>query len=180
MAGKDSSVDALNAWDAETLRVHLQRCCGAARWAQRMLAQRPFADWDHVRQAADDVWQALAASDWREAFAHHPKIGDMDSLRAKFAGAPAWSAGEQARVQEASEAVLHALAQGNRAYEAKFGYIFIVCAAGKSAEEMLSLLRQRLPHDPETELRLAAEEQRKITQLRLDKLRLELEAQAAS
>jgi len=125
---------------------------------------------EQVRRAADEIWWALEPDEWREAFTHHPKIGDMASLRTKFASTKAWAAAEQASVREASEAILTRLAQGNAAYEQKFGYIFIVCATGKSAPEMLALLEQRLPHPPTLELKIAAEEQRKITQIRLGKL----------
>ena len=112
----------------------------------------------------------MTAADWREAFAHHPKIGDVESLRRKFASTSVWTAGEQSGVVGAEEAVLTALAEGNAAYEARFGYIFIVCATGKSAGEMLEILQTRLLSGPRTELRVAAEEQKKITRLRLEKL----------
>ena len=170
----EHSIDALNNLDPEARHRLLERCCGARRWLSGMLAQHPYRDWSHVQQAADDIWWSLAAADWQEAFAHHPRIGDLDSLRAKFAPTRAWAAGEQAQVQEATESVLQGLAQGNAEYEAKFGYIFIVCATGKSAAEMLSLLQERLPHSPQAELRIAAEQQRQIMQLRLDKARQEL------
>jgi len=170
----EPSIDSLNNLEREARRLLLERCCGAHRWVSDMLAQHPYRAWSQVRPAADDIWWNLSAADWREAFAHHPKIGDLDSLRAKFASTQAWAAGEQSQVQEATESVLQGLARGNEAYEAKFGYIFIVCATGKSAEVMLSLLQERLTHDPQTELRVAAEQQRQIMQLRLDKARQEL------
>ncbi len=170
----ERSIDALNNLDPEARHRLLERCCGARRWLSGMLAQHPYRDWSHVQQAADDIWWSLVAADWQEAFAHHPRIGDLDSLRAKFAPTRAWAAGEQAQVQDATESVLQGLAQGNAEYEAKFGYIFIVCATGKSAAEMLSLLQERLTHSPQVELRIAAEQQRQIMQLRLDKARQEL------
>ncbi len=105
-----------------------------------------------------------------EAFSHHPRIGDVDSLRKKFATTADWATSEQSGAQAASEAVLRDLAQGNRDYEARFGHIFIVCATGKSAAEMLALLRARIDHAPDVELRIAAAEQEKIAHLRLDKL----------
>lgn len=104
------------------------------------------------------------------SLAAHPKIGEVESLRAKFGNTPSWASGEQAGLAGAAETTLLRLAQLNREYEAKFGYIFIVCATGKSADEMLAILESRLPHDPQTELHLAAAEQLKITQLRLQKL----------
>ena len=152
----------------------LMLCCGAARWVIRLAARRPFANLDQLRQTADKLWWALEPVDWREAFSHHPKIGDLASLRTKFATTEKWAVSEQGAVRGATEELLTELAAGNAAYEAKFGYIFIVCATGKSAEEMLALLKQRLPNEPAIELRIAAEEQRKIMQLRLTKLLDEL------
>ena len=132
-----------------------------------MLARRPFRSREAALSAAREEWFALDPADWREAFAHHPRIGDVEGLRKKFAATRALSAREQAGVSRASEEVLAALLEGNRAYEAKFGYIFIICASGKSAEEMLTLLRARLPNDPAEEIRVAAEEHAKICDLRL-------------
>lgn len=148
----------------------LLRCCGATRWAVAMAQRRPFGSEAELLTAAEEIWQNLAPEDWREAFLHHPKIGDLAGLRAKFASTRQWSEGEQAGVAGAAEEILHALAQGNEAYERKFGFIFIVCATGKSAEEMLALLQQRLPNEPELELKIAAAEQAKITKIRLEKL----------
>jgi 2-oxo-4-hydroxy-4-carboxy-5-ureidoimidazoline decarboxylase len=135
-----------------------------------MAARRPFAGAAGLFAAAREVWQGLAREDWLEAFAAHPRIGDLEALRGKFAATAAWSAGEQAGVAGAAEATLRALAEANRAYEARFGHIFIVCASGKSAEEMLALLERRLNNSAEEELRTAAGEQEKITRLRLEKL----------
>jgi 2-oxo-4-hydroxy-4-carboxy-5-ureidoimidazoline decarboxylase len=120
--------------------------------------------------AARDVWSALSREDWLEAFAHHPRIGDVDALRQRFPATHDLSTREQSGMSGAPEAVLAALADANRAYEEKFGYIFIVCATGKSADEMLALLEARLPNDEATELRIAAAEQAKITELRLERL----------
>ncbi len=170
----DQSIDKVNALEPTVLQAMLARCCGATHWVARMIDQRPFRDWSHLRQAADDALLELAPSDWHEAFAQHDKIGDLDSLRAKFTPTQAWSEREQAGVKDATEAVLQGLIEGNRAYERKFGYIFIVCATGKSAAEMLELLQQRLPNNPEDELRIAAEEERQIMQIRLEKWRQEL------
>ncbi len=120
--------------------------------------------------ASDAAWAATGEAEWLEAFAHHPRIGGKDALRAKFAATQSWAQGEQAGAAAAGEAVLDALAAGNAAYEAKFGHIFIVCATGKSAAEMLDLLKSRLPNDAPAEKRLAAVEQHKITKIRLEKL----------
>jgi 2-oxo-4-hydroxy-4-carboxy-5-ureidoimidazoline decarboxylase len=145
----------------------LMRCCGSQRWVRRMLARRPFGDDERLQTIAREEWFALAPDDWREAFTHHPQIGDRASLRARFPETAHLSAAEQSGVGAASDAVLDALAEGNRAYYAKFGFIFIVCATGKTADEMLELLRARLANDPAVEIRNAAEEQAKITALRL-------------
>ena len=159
----------LNSWDETTARAAFLRCCGSARWAERMAALRPFASEEQLFQHAQDVWQKLTRSDWLEAFAAHPRIGDVNALRVKFATAE-WAKGEQAGAAGASEEVLHGLAEGNRQYEANFGYLFIVCATGKTAAEMLALLRRRLENDPEQELLVAGGEQARITRLRLEKL----------
>ncbi len=135
------------------------------------MAQRfPFQTKEELFAAAEEIWFKLLPNDWLEAFAHHPKIGDLNSLRAKFASTQQWAAGEQAGVSAASEEVLKALAEGNTQYESKFGYLFIVCATGKSAAEMLAILQSRLPNDHATELQIAAIEQSKITKIRLEKL----------
>lgn len=120
--------------------------------------------------AADEIWRALAPADWLEAFSHHPRIGERKSALSQSARATAWAAGEQSAVDQANDDTRAALAEANREYEDRFGYIYIVCATGKSAEEMVTLARERLRNDPDVELRLAAEEQRKITRIRLEKL----------
>ena len=139
------------------------RCCGATRWAGAMAAARPFAGVNEMLEAADRIWWGLAAADWLEAFRSHPRIG-----QAKAAGE--WSEQEQAGARDAPGQVLHDLAAANDEYEHRFGYIFIVCATGKSAEEMLAILTERLGHDVADELRMAAAEQVKITRLRLQRL----------
>jgi 2-oxo-4-hydroxy-4-carboxy-5-ureidoimidazoline decarboxylase len=166
-------VDALSRLDglpADDARAELQRCCGSSRWVGGMLASRPFLDRERLLSAAETVFGSLGPADWREAFDHHPRIGDREALRARFASTRTWAEGEQAGAREAQGDVIDALAEGNRAYEARFGYIFIVCATGKSATEMQGLLRERLSNDAATELRIAAAEQTKITRLRLAKL----------
>lgn len=148
----------------------LFRCCGSRRWTEEMLRRRPFATRQGLWFAAEQAADLLRRDDWLEAFSHHPRIGDVDRLRERFASTAVWSEGEQASVAEAEEQVLVDLAAGNRAYEERFGFIFIVCASGKSASEMLALLRHRLDGDPTAEWQVAAGEQRKITRLRLEKL----------
>ena len=148
-------------------RALLHACCGSERWVEGMLARRPYGSREAAEGAARDVLSALSREDWLAAFSHHPKIGDIDSLRQRFPATHDLSAREQSGIDGASDEVLAALAQHNRDYEQKFGYIFIVCATGKTAREMLALLRARLPNDPRDEIRIAAEEQAKITVLRL-------------
>ena len=148
----------------------LAECCGASRWVSGMLARRPFESRARVLSAADEVWRSLGADDWREAFAHHPRIGERESAVPQSELGTAWAAGEQSGVELAADDLRAALAVANREYEQRFGYIYIVFATGKSAEEMLALARERLRNDPDVELRVAADEQRKITRLRLDKL----------
>lgn len=162
-----SHVDGLQPSEAKAA---LRRCCGSERWVERMMAARPFVDRDHLLREAEVAWSGLGPDDWREAFAHHPRIGERAALRERFAETRQWAEGEQAGALQASEETLDALHLENQAYEARFGHIFIVCATGKSALEMLAALRERLPNDPDTELRIAAGEQAKITRLRLLKL----------
>ncbi len=145
----------------------LTRACGASLWVERMMQRRPFGSAQSLLFAAREEWDALGDGGWREAFAHHPKIGDRAALRERFPATHDLSVREQAGVAGASEAVLDALAEANRLYEARFGYIFIVCATGLTAEQMLHRLRARLDNAPEREIRVAAEEQAKITALRL-------------
>jgi len=135
-----------------------------------MLRCRPFGTVEDLFEAADAIWSSLSSSDWIEAFSHHPKIGDIESMRIRFSSTSSWSKEEQSGISAAHDEVLKALAEGNRKYEERFGYIFIVYATGKSAEEMLALLNERLSNDPAIELTIAADEQRKIMRLRLDRL----------
>jgi 2-oxo-4-hydroxy-4-carboxy-5-ureidoimidazoline decarboxylase len=158
----------LNVASEVEARAWLTRCCGSTRWVEDMLARRPFASREALQRAARETWWALDPDDWREAFGHHPAIGDRHALGARFAATRDLSEKEQSGVTGASEDVLDALAAGNRAYEQTFGYIFIVCATGLSAEQMLRLLHDRLRNDPVKEIRIAAEEQASITAIRLD------------
>jgi len=164
------NVELLNTMTESDARAALLRYCGARRWAEQMAERRPFASVAELLAAAQHIWQALPPADWQEAFAAHPKIGDVESLRRRFVATAAWSAKEQAGIAGASETTLRALAEGNRDYEAKFGYIFIVCATGNTGDVMLALLQERLNNDPDEELRIAAGEQAKITRLRLERL----------
>jgi 2-oxo-4-hydroxy-4-carboxy-5-ureidoimidazoline decarboxylase len=148
----------------------LFRCCGSTRWVERMLERRPFASMREVHAAAEAAWSGLDRADYLEAFAHHPRLGaDPARFRGRFANADL-SAQEQAEVALADEATLETLRAGNSAYEARFGFVFLVCATGKSARDVLTLLEQRMGNDSETELGVAAAEQARITHLRLEKL----------
>ncbi len=148
----------------------LTRCCGSTAWVRAMIALSPFIDAATLHSEAARIWWSLTPDDWQEAFAHHPQIGDSAALRKKFAATQEWAAEEQRGAHSASEETLVRLAEGNRRYQARHGYIFIVCATGKSAAEMLALLEARVDHPLDEELRTAATEQEKILHLRLDKL----------
>jgi allantoicase len=145
-------------------------CCGSNEWVKQMLARRPFGDAEELFGAADEIWAGLKGTDWLDAFRRHPRIGEKKAARKQSKKAGAWSAAEQADVVAAGADTKEVLAAALRGYEAAFGFIFIICAAGKTPEEILKNLQQRMGNDRETELRVAAEEQRKITRLRLEKL----------
>jgi 2-oxo-4-hydroxy-4-carboxy-5-ureidoimidazoline decarboxylase len=171
MAGStEAGLARLNALPDEAARDAFLRCCGCERWAGAMVSGRPYPDARALRDAADAAWAATGPAEWLEAFRHHPRIGDRAALAARFAATRSWSAGEQGGVADAGDAVLDALHAGNLAYEARFGHVFLVCATGKSAGELLDLLRRRLHNAPDEELRVAAAEQARITRLRLEKL----------
>ena len=152
---------------AEGAKELLRRACGSTGWIDRMMVRRPFGSASALLAAARKEWFALGEDHWLEAFWHHPKIGDRASLEARFPKTHDLSEKEQAGVASAHADTLDALAEANQAYLDRFGFIFIVCATGKRADEMLQLLRDRLNNDRASELRIAAEEQAKITALRL-------------
>jgi 2-oxo-4-hydroxy-4-carboxy-5-ureidoimidazoline decarboxylase len=159
----DHALRRLNALPDQEARMELLACCGSRRWAARVSAGRPYADNAAVLAAADVAWDACTEADVREAFAAHPRIGEPERGGAQGRAEQAASAGADAATRDA-------LREGNLAYERRFGHIYIVCASGRSAEELLQDLRRRLDNDPRTELGVAAEEQRRITRLRLQKL----------
>lgn len=148
----------------------LLKCCASPAWARGMARRRPFASMERLLQAAGEIWWRLDPTDWMEAFQAHPQIGQRSSAAHTSAQAQAWSAREQAGMNRAGIGVTMDLEQANQEYLGKFGYIFIVCASGKSAGEMLAMLRSRLTNAPDAEIRVAAEEQNKITRLRLGRL----------
>jgi len=167
---KTTKLASLNSLPANEARSELLKCCGSKEWAERMIAERSFASPEDLTAKADRVWLALEPADWLEAFLSHPKIGEKKAAAAVSDESKRWSEAEQAGVGGAATETMQALAELNQKYEDKFGYIFIVCASGKSSEEMLAILRERLENDPNEELRIAAAEQAKITKLRLQKL----------
>lgn len=148
----------------------LQQCCGSGCWVNKMLTVFPVEDLVELLEAAEEKWYECNEQDWKEAFAHHPKIGDINSLKEKFANTAQWAQDEQSGVNTSPGEVLQNLASKNKLYEEKFGFIFIVCATGKSAQEMLSLLEERLKNKPSEEMEIAMAEQNRITKLRLEKL----------
>jgi allantoicase len=145
-------------------------CCGSREWAAEMMARRPYESDSDFFVAADAIWSGLGKRDWLAAFRRHPAIGAGKATAKQSATAKQWSAGEQSVAQQAQAETLAEMAEANSEYQAKFGYVFLVCATGKTADEILASLRQRMANDPKTELRVAAQEQRKITRLRLEKL----------
>jgi len=152
----------INGLTGEAARTALTRCCASTQWVQRMLAGRPYAGDPQLFQAAEREWWALDRADWLETFAAHPRIGERAS--------DAWSRAEQSGVTRAGADLRLALREENGAYERRFGHVFLVCATGRGATELLADLKARLAHDPDTELRVVAGEQAKITRLRLEKL----------
>lgn len=166
----NSSLQKLNSLPLEKALVVFLDYCGSKRWAAQMSAQRPFEPPEKLFETADKIWRALNREDWLEAFCHHPPIGGKRAQEKQSTASKKWSVGEQSVAQRASPEVLAALAAENQTYAEKFGYVFLICATGKTSEEILKALRQRMPNSAETELRVAAEEQRQITKLRLEKL----------
>ena len=160
----------LNSLTADEAAKELLKCCGSTRWATEMARKRPYASLETLITTAHETWWSLDKTDWLEAFRSHPKIGEKKAADKVSAQSQQWSGQEQAGVANAPDATIDTLAALNRTYEQKFGFIFIICATGKTSDEMLTALRERLAHDPEAELPIAAAEQSKITELRLKKL----------
>jgi OHCU decarboxylase len=166
----NQSVKWLNELSATDAQGELLKCCGSTRWVREMTEARPFASLEELCEKADAVCGSLNEEDWLEAFRAHPKIGGKKAATDQSQQAQSWSAQEQSGVANAARETIDALAQKNRDYEARFGFIFIVCAMGKSPEEMLAILKARMGNERQDEILIAAEEQRKITRLRLEKL----------
>ena len=166
----NQSLNRLNELTAADARAEFLKCCGSTSWAQRMTEMRPFTSVAELLSSCDELWWSLSEADWLKAFRAHPRIGEKKAATPQTAVAEQWSTEEQSGVANAGAQTISELAQTNREYEERFGFIFIVCATGKSSEEMLAIIKSRLQNDAKTELRTAAEEQRKITGLRLKKL----------
>lgn len=166
----DRKITSLNSLSPGEAEAEFLKCCGSHRWASRMVEQRPFENRARLNETAERLWWSLDPQDWLEAFRSHPRIGEKKAAAVASEQSKRWSEAEQASVNNAGNETLQQLADLNRQYEEKFGYIFIVCATGKTSEEMLAILRDRLGNDPNEELRHAAGEQAKITALRLRKL----------
>jgi OHCU decarboxylase len=163
-------LEKLNRASPEEAEAAFFSCCGSRRWAQKMAESRPFADMPRLLKQAEEIWQNLEARDWLEAFAAHPKIGAKKAVQHQSAQSAEWSKNEQSGMQSANDSVRGELEDLNRLYEEKFGFIFIVCATGRTAGEMLEICRRRLGNAANAELSVAADEQRKITEIRLKKL----------
>ena len=164
------NIDQLNSLNNDECIEQFTHCCAAHRWVDKMSNARPFSSVQQVKDQAISHWGTMVEADYLEAFDGHPKIGDPASLKAKYASTHAMASNEQSSVNQASDQTIAELAQFNADYESRFGFIFIVCATGKSADEMLGLIKQRIHNTPEQEIRIAAEEQLKILLIRIDKL----------
>lgn len=164
------SIEALNVLNIDDAKYAFANCCTATRWVNAMACARPFSSLAQCQTMAKAVWATMSESDYIEAFEGHPKIGDISSLREKYAHTKQLASGEQGAVKAASEETIEALAAANHAYETKNGFIFIVCATGKSADEMHEILQERLQNDRATELENAAAQQALITEIRINKM----------
>jgi 2-oxo-4-hydroxy-4-carboxy-5-ureidoimidazoline decarboxylase len=160
----------LNDQSQSQIAVTLRQCCAAEKWVARMIASRPFIDSDHVLSQATTIWESLEEADFLQAFAAHPQIGDVKTLQVKYANTQALASSEQSQVASASNDTIEQLALANQLYIKRFGFIFIICATGKSAEDMLSSLLGRIGNSRQQEIKNAAAQQLKITLLRIEKL----------
>ena len=156
-----------NELEAMAAAAEVLPCCGSRAWSRGLAGRRPFVDEAGVVTASDAVWEGLEEQDWLEAFGSHPRIGERHATGVVTAQSLAWSDHEQRSAASGQAAAAQALAEGNRRYEAKFGRTFIVCASGRSGDEILANLNERMRNDPGAEMREAAEQQRLITRLRL-------------
>ena len=164
------TLEELNSLSNQEAGIEFTKCCGSKKWVSQMVENRPYDDEVVLLEVAKKSWLGCTESDWLEAFTHHPRIGDVESLSKKYANTREWAGIEQKSVDSASKTVIEKLAERNIIYEDKFGFIFIVCATGKSAEEMLVIMESRIENEYSDELKIAMGEQHKITVLRLKKL----------
>ena len=164
------TLEELNGLAPELAETEFMRCCGSRTWAREMVRLRPFKTASSLYATADRTWLSIAEHDWLEAFSHHPRIGDGAALEKRFASTAEWASSEQKGTVGAPRAVLDRLKHLNQEYEKKFPHVFLICATGKSAEEMLANLESRMMNDPKRELTIASGEQMKIIRLRLEKL----------
>lgn len=167
---EEEGIRHVNTLPLEEATAAFLHACGSRAFAEKMAASRPFVSLAQLSAKNAEVWASLAPSDWDEAFRSHPEIGGKKAEGPQTQKSANWSAGEQSRVSEATSDTLTALAEVNVKYREKFGRIYIVCATGKTADEMLAIARARLSNEPGIELGIAGEEQRKITDIRLAKL----------
>ena len=166
----EMTIQQFNNLTIQQLKDELFKCCGCTAWIENLSEKIPLDSIEKLKKESDKVWSSLDDKDWLEAFKHHPKIGDIKSLEKKFASTKEWASNEQSGVKATTKNILAELKELNDVYEKKFGYIFIVCATGKSAGEMLAILKSRLNNLPQEEIKIAMQEQNKITHLRIDKL----------
>lgn len=164
------TIEQFNKLLPEQVKGELFKCCGSSSYVEKLSRKIPFLTVEELKKTSDKIWSECNEKDGLEAFQYHPKIGDIKSLEKKFASTQQWASGEQSGVSMASPEVLQELADGNKAYQKKFGYVFIVCATGKTASEMLYILKQRLHNSVSVEIKIAMQEQNKITHIRIDKL----------
>jgi 2-oxo-4-hydroxy-4-carboxy-5-ureidoimidazoline decarboxylase len=164
------TLEEFNIQSAAAIKQQLLQCCGSTAWVEEMLKRIPYTSLLSLQENADAAWNITEEEDWKEAFTHHPAIGDMHSLKEKFASTHHLASAEQSSMAYAEDAVLAELKNLNEEYYRKFGYIFIICATGKSPAEMLNALKKRISGSAQGEIRIAAEEQRKIMHLRIVKL----------
>ncbi len=159
-----------NNQNLQKVREDLFKCCGCTSWLDKLMEHFPFQSIEDLKISSDKAWHTCTKQDWLEAFSHHPKIGEKPGEKKNLSSTKEWAAQEQSGVKTAAQTVLDDLLLQNKKYEEKFGYIYIVSATGKTAEEMLVIIKERMNNDPEKELHIAAGEQNKITHLRIDKI----------
>ena len=163
-------LEKINSLDTDKAKAELFKCCGCTNWVNQIMEYFPFDSVEKLKTDSDSIWFTCTEEDWKEAFSHHPKIGEKKIDDTKFSETKNWAEDEQSGVKQATSEVLTELIEANQEYESKYGFIFIVCATGKSAQQMLDLIKARMNNSISNELSIAAIEQNKITHLRIDKL----------